>query len=97
MEAARSARASLKGFDASILDSLDDFVPSVPTQVREVAIADLDLGMTLRDDVFNSNGLLVVAKGQDLTFQWIKRLEDLSKRGVIGHRVHVWMPQSHVA
>jgi hypothetical protein len=95
-DAAKRVRASHKGCDAAILNSLDDLVPSLPMLVRECAIADLAVGMTLQQDICNSIGLLVVAKGQELTYQWIERLKGLSKLGVIGRRVSVMLPGNSV-
>jgi len=88
--------AILKGFDDSILESLKDLASSFPVRARECSILELAPGMMLKEPIRNGNGLLIVEKGQELTFQWIKRLEDLAQRGVIGGRVRVWMPQNNV-
>lgn len=95
-EAARKVRATCKACDAAILNSLDQLVPLIPQLARECAIADLAVGMTLQQDICNSIGLLVVAKGQELTYQWIERLKGLSKLGVIGRRVNVMMAANSV-
>jgi response regulator RpfG family c-di-GMP phosphodiesterase len=94
MEAARGVRAALKTCDEAILRCLDDLVPSMPMHARDCAIADLAVGMTLQQDVFNDVGMLVVAKGQELTNQWIERLKGLSRLGVIGRRATVLIPAS---
>jgi response regulator RpfG family c-di-GMP phosphodiesterase len=91
VEAARWVRADLKDCDAAILQCLDDLAPSVPTVSRECAISDLAIGMTLQQDIRNAVGLLIVAKGQELTYQWIERLKGLAKLGIIGRRVNVSM------
>lgn len=96
-EAARRVRATLKGVDNSILECLDDLAPAAPLQVRQCTVSDLAVGMILQEELSNSNGLLVVAKGQELTYQWIERLKDLSRRGIIGKRVSVWIPQNSAA
>jgi hypothetical protein len=95
-EAAKKARVSLQGIDNSILQSLDDLIPAIPMRARECAVSDLGIGMTLRDDLRNGTGLLIVAKGQELTSQWIRRLKDLARDGVIGKRLIVWMPQTFI-
>ncbi len=51
------------------------------------------VGMVLQQNLFNSVGLLIVPKGHELTFQWVERLKGLSKLGVIGRKVKVWMPK----
>jgi hypothetical protein len=93
-EAARRVRADLKGCDGAILQCLEDLAPSMPMHARECAVSDLAVGMTLQQDLSNSVGLLIVAKGQELTYQWIERLKGLSRLGVIGRRVTVLIPQS---
>jgi DNA-binding NarL/FixJ family response regulator len=95
-EAARKVRAHSQGVDIGLLQCLDSLVPATPMQVRQCAVSDLAIGMTLRNDLRNANGLLVVAKGQELTYQWIERLKDLAQRGIIGRRVDVWLPQACV-
>ena len=95
-DAARKVRASFKGGDLSILQCLDDMAPSVPMQARECAISDLAVGMILQQDLCNNAGLLLVAKGQELTYQWVQRLHSLSTIGVIGRRVRVWLPENSV-
>jgi hypothetical protein len=52
--------------------------------------------MILQQDLSNSVGLLFVPKGHELTYHWIERLNGLSKPGVIGRRVKVWMPEVSV-
>lgn len=96
IEAAKRVRASLKNCDSSILQCLEDFAPSVPMRARECAVSDLAVGMILQQDLINSVGLLIMAKGQELTYHWIERLKGLAKLGVIGARVRVWMPENAV-
>jgi CheY-like chemotaxis protein len=93
-DAAMRVRASLRGIDNSILRSLDDLVPTVPMQTGDCAVSDLATGMILQEDLRNSNGLLIVGKGQELTFQWIERLKGFSQRGEIGRKVSVSMAQN---
>jgi hypothetical protein len=69
----------------------------MPMQVRECAVSDLAVGMTLQQDLCNSVGLLIMAKGQELTYQWVERLKGLSRLGAIGRRVTVLIPQSEVS
>jgi len=95
-EAARMVRANLKGCDAAILECLDNLAPSIPLQARECDISHLAVGMILQQDLSNSVGLLIVPKGHELTYQWIERLKGLSKLGVIGRSVKVWMPEISV-
>lgn len=97
VEAARSVQEDFTNCDVSILHCLDDMAPGIPTTFRECAITDLALGMILQKDICNGVGLLIMAKGQELTFQWIERLKGLSKLGVIARRVSVDMLADHGA
>lgn len=93
-DAARMVRANLKGCAPAILQCLDTLAPSMPMQARECDVARLAVGMVLQQDLSNSVGLLIVPKGHELTYQWIERLKGLSKLGVIGRSVKVWMPEA---
>jgi hypothetical protein len=95
-ESARKVRSDLKDCDGTILKCLDDLAPSIPMYARECAVSDLAVGMILQHDLCNIVGLLIVAKGQELTHQWIERLKGLSKLGVIGNRVTVAMAEAAV-
>ena len=97
MEAVRWVRSDLKNCDEAILECLDGQAPGGPMVPRECAVSDLAVGMTLQQDIRNGVGLLVVAKGQELTHQWIERLKGLSKLGAIGRRVTVQMPGDSAA
>jgi hypothetical protein len=52
--------------------------------------------MTLQQDLTNNVGLLIIAKDQELTYQWIERLKGLSRLGMIGRRVKVPIPKADV-
>jgi FixJ family two-component response regulator len=93
-EAVRKVRGTMKDVEASILDSMDGVGLFFPMQTRECAVSDLCLGMILQEDLSNNNGLLLVARGQEITPQWIDRLIGFSQAGVIGKRVSVSMPQN---
>jgi hypothetical protein len=93
-DAARRVRADLKSCDEAILQCLEELAPAMPMHARECAVLDLAVGMTLQQDICNGVGLLIVAKGQELTYQWIERLKGLSRLGAIGRRVTVLVPQT---
>ncbi len=93
-EACRRVRATMKGVDPSILDALDDLEVAVPLCTRECNIRELAVGMILHEDVHTSTGLLIVAKGQELTSSWIARLTEYARHGTIPGRLHVQMPQA---
>jgi hypothetical protein len=91
---AKGVRTILKDCDSAILQCLDDLAPTMPMDVRECAVTELAVGMTLQQNLTNDVGMLVVAKGQELTYQWVERLKGLSRLGVIGRKVTVLMPHS---
>jgi CheY-like chemotaxis protein len=93
-EACRRVRATMKGVEAFILDALDDLEMAVPLCTRECGIRELAVGMILHQDVHSSTGLLIVAKGQELTSSWIARLTEYARHGTIPGRLHVLMPQA---
>ncbi len=91
-DAAKGVRATVKGIENSILESMDSLGPSSQLTMRECNVSDLALGMILQQDLRNSNGMLIVARGQELTFQWIERLKAFWNRGEIGRKVSVSIP-----
>jgi hypothetical protein len=50
---------------------------------RECSMSELSAGMILNQDPHNANGMLIVAKRQELTYQWIERHKGFSQRGII--------------
>lgn len=93
-EAVARVRTAMKGVDHSILQCLQHLTPVVAMVARECAVADLAPGMILDEDLRNSSGMLLVVKGQELSFQWIERLKGFAQSGAIGRKVRVWMPQN---
>jgi len=93
-EACRRVRATIKGVDPSIVAILDDLEMGMPLCTRECNVRELAIGMILDQDVRNTMGLLVVAKGQEITNSWIERLHEYSRHGIIPGRILVQMPQA---
>jgi ActR/RegA family two-component response regulator len=52
--------------------------PSEEGKIRELAISELRLGMTLAEDVKTSKGLLLIARGQQMTPSLIERIRNFS-------------------
>lgn len=100
-QARRQIRTAFPELSSSIIDVLDELEPVVATCIRECRIADLSIGMILEQDLYTSSGLLIVAKGQELSTAWIERLKGYWRRNAIGNRVLVQVPQmeesGHVA
>lgn len=91
-EACRRIRATIKGVDPSILAVIDDLELKIPQQTRECSLHELAAGMILDQDLHTGTGLLIAAKGLELTLPWIERLKTYEKRGAISGRLRVQMP-----
>jgi FixJ family two-component response regulator len=64
-------------YDAAVLEALAEVRGgNAPRDVREIAIAQLRPGMVLIDDVRMSNGLLLVARGYEVTTGFIERVRN---------------------
>jgi DNA-binding NarL/FixJ family response regulator len=95
-EACQQVRVSAKGVDQAILTVLSDLHLEVPMQIRECNMRELAPGMILQQDLFASTGQLIAARGFELSFQWIERLRNYARRGVISSQFKVQIPQPHV-
>ena len=80
-------------FDSSLVDSLLDLQPTALTkQLRKVSTSRLRAGMILDQEIKNGQGVLLVAKGQELTSALILRLENHAKAGAIDKEVMAFVP-----
>jgi CheY-like chemotaxis protein len=92
-EEARRRVRTLPGVAPAILAALADLDLELPMQIRECSIRELAPGMILREDLYTRTGLLIAAKGQDLSYAWIERLKGYLHRDAIAARVKVQLPQ----
>ena len=66
-------------YDPELIDVLAELIGvGFTPKVHEVSVSELRIGMTLADEVRNVGGVLLVARGQDVTEQLIERLRNLS-------------------
>jgi response regulator RpfG family c-di-GMP phosphodiesterase len=80
-------------FEPSLLDSLLDLQPTALTkQLRKVSTSRLRAGMILDQEIKNGQGVLLVAKGQELTSALILRLENHARAGAIDKEVMAFVP-----
>jgi hypothetical protein len=61
-------------------------------QDRRVTKLKLMKGMALEQDVRNKQGMLLMAKGQDLNAALLIKLENFARAGMIDHEVTVVVP-----
>jgi hypothetical protein len=80
-------------FESSLLDTLLDFQPQGGAkQLLKVPTTRLRAGMVLDQEIKNGQGVLLVAKGQELTTALIMRLENHAKAGSIDREVMAFVP-----
>jgi response regulator RpfG family c-di-GMP phosphodiesterase len=80
-------------FEPSLIDTLSDFQPLEATkQLRKVSTSKLRAGMVLDQEIKNGQGVLLVAKGQELTSALIMRLENHARAGAIDKEVMAFVP-----
>jgi FixJ family two-component response regulator len=77
-------------FDRDLVDALADMKSDESKmELRKVPISMLTVGMILQQNVRNHDGLLVVAKGQEVTRPLLIRLEHFSDRRLIENEILV--------
>ena len=75
-------------FDRDLVDALVDMKSDESKmELRKVPISMLTVGMILQQNVRNHDGLLVVAKGQEVTRPLLIRLEHFSDRRLIENEI----------
>ena len=80
-------------FDPEIVDRLSDFKAREPkTELRRLPISSLGIGMILQQDVRNRAGLLVMAKGQEITSPLLARLENFSRAQLVESEILALVP-----
>jgi response regulator RpfG family c-di-GMP phosphodiesterase len=84
--------------ERSLVDALADIeVEPLHLEVKSCRVSDLDCGMILQEDVRTNNGLLIVAKGQQVTYALLVRLRNFWERRSIGSTVMVRVPQAELS
>jgi hypothetical protein len=80
-------------FDRNLVDTLVDLQPvGPPKQLRKVSTSRLRAGMVLNQEIKNGHGILLVAKGQELTTALILRIVNHAKAGAIDKEVMAFVP-----
>jgi response regulator RpfG family c-di-GMP phosphodiesterase len=80
-------------FDRELVDALSD-MKSAESQMelRKIAISTLAVGMILQQSIRNHAGVLVVAKGQEITHPLLVKLEHFSRAHLIDNEVLASIP-----
>jgi CheY-like chemotaxis protein len=80
-------------FERELVDALADMKSEeAKMELRKVPISTLTTGMILQQDVRNRAGLLVVAKGQEVTRPLLVRLENFSLAQLIDNEIMALVP-----
>jgi FixJ family two-component response regulator len=86
-------RERSKEFEPGLIDALSNLQPlEAAKQLRKVSTARLRAGMVLDQEIKNGQGVLLVAKGQELTSALIMRLENHARAGAIDKEVMAFVP-----
>ena len=77
-------------YDPLLVEALSDVsIPQVAYVPRRVTVHDLRSGMVLDQDVRNESGLLLIARGHEVTLPLLIRLKSLVTTGAIGGQLRV--------
>jgi response regulator RpfG family c-di-GMP phosphodiesterase len=92
----RDALAKLKQdrrYDPKLLTALEDFKHVAGEKAaRALRISDLMPGMVLQEEIKTKSGILLVAKGQEVTYPLRVRLENYRRRQEIPEKIMVLVP-----
>jgi CheY-like chemotaxis protein len=80
-------------FDRDLAGALADIKPqAAKMELRKISISGLSVGMILQQNLLNRTGLLIVAKGQEVTLPLLVRLEHFSAARLIDQEVMALVP-----
>ena len=82
-------------FEQRLLDIMGTIEPvSCDTVTRAVDIMDLEAGMILQEEIRTKTGLLLVGKGQEVTYPLLVRLKNFQQRRTISDKVLAQVPKA---
>lgn len=80
-------------FGRELIDALKDMKPEGGRmELRKVPVAKLSAGMILQQEIRNKAGMLVVAKGQEVTHALLIKLANFSRAGTIDREMIALVP-----
>jgi hypothetical protein len=80
-------------FEGGLIDALSDIKPQATKMtLRKVSTLKLAIGMILEQEVRNKNGMLLVAKGHEITPALLIKLDNFSRAGQIDREVMALVP-----
>jgi len=80
-------------FDRDLVDGLNDIVPPVERlALRKVSTLKLAVGMIVEQEIRSAEGLLLVAKSQEITPALLVKLENRARAGQLGKEIMALVP-----
>ncbi len=69
-----------KMFDPKALEAVAKAVPvtELPRGEREILLAELQPGAVLAKDIYNTSGVMIIAKDKELTSAWINKIQNIN-------------------
>ena len=96
VEAAHYLTKTCQGLDKKIVEAMVELEPEITgTEARTLSIAELAIGMILDQDIRTEKGLVVAAKGQEVTSPLLLKLKSFLGKGAIPNDVAVSQPKGH--
>jgi hypothetical protein len=82
-------------FGSELIEALADLKPeSAKMELRKVPVSKLMTGMILQQEIRTRAGMLVVAKGQEITHTLLIKLDNFSRAGTIDKEIMALVPGS---
>ncbi|MBI4662527.1 MAG: response regulator [Verrucomicrobia bacterium] len=81
-----------KMFDPQAFEVVAKAVPAteLPRGEREILLIELQPGMVLAGDIYNTSGVLIIAKGKELTTAWINKIQNINSATPLNPHVLVY-------
>lgn len=97
VDAVREIKRREGWYDEAVVEALCQVVKNREVQydAEYVNVSDLRVHMILADDIMSTSGVLLIAKGQDITMSLRLRLENFLARGGIQEPIKVFVPIQH--
>lgn len=90
-EAAHRVAVQQRDLDPRIFEALVE-LKTEEHEIRQCPVQKLVVGMILRQDIENENGVLIVAKGQEVTLPLILKLKNFYKKAAADATIEVGVP-----
>ena len=92
-EAIATLRGRRNEFGPELIEALAGIKPeSAKMEVRKVPASKLTTGMILQQEIRTLSGMLIVAKGQEITHALLIKLENFSRAGTIDKEIMALVP-----